>query len=132
MALQTAQKVARPSAIGPADVILIFLPDRLAPDAAWLAKTEAAYPGVTVRIAGQVDPTTGTIRDVNDLPAATWEGVTILVSLWPPRTTGPDAKTTLDGLRFVQVPSAGADRWIVHETYQRPEVVIATGNGTHA
>ncbi|CAK7231577.1 hypothetical protein SEUCBS140593_007972 [Sporothrix eucalyptigena] len=128
-----------PPGIGASDTILLFLPDRTSPDAAWIAKTEAAYPGVTIRNIPQPDPETGKLRDINDLPESVWEGVTILVSLWPPRTTETTVddkvvspKTTLPDLRFVQVPSAGADRWIVHETYKRPHVTISTGNGTHA
>ncbi|CAK7230079.1 hypothetical protein SCUCBS95973_007452 [Sporothrix curviconia] len=127
------------SGIGASDTILLFLPDRTCPDAAWIAKTEAAYPGLTVRSIPQADPETGKLRDVDDLPAAVWEGVTIFVSLWPPRTTAATvdgktvaATTSLANLRFVQVPSAGADRWIVHETFARPGVTISTGNGTHA
>lgn len=129
--------------IGPNDTLLVFLPDRTAPDAAWIARIKAAYPGLIVRFVSQVDPATGKVRDVNDLPAEIWEGVTLLVSHWPPRTTSTTAivdgvettlpvTTTLPGLRFVQVPSAGADRWIGHETFKRPGVTIATGNGTHA
>ena len=136
--------MASPTAgIGPNDTLLIFLPDRTAPDAAWIARIEAAYPGLTVRFVSQADPVTGTVRDVNQLPAEVWEGVTLLVSHWPPKTvetkvisygveTTLRATTTLPDLRFVQVPSAGADRWIGHETFKRPGVTIATGNGTHA
>lgn len=125
------------------DVLLVFLPDRTAPDAEWIARVEAKFPGLTIRYEPQADPTTGQVRDVNNLPVEVWDGVTLLVSHWPPRTTDTQVfsyavkttikpKTTLPNLRFVQVPSAGADRWIGHETFQRPGVTIATGNGTHA
>jgi hypothetical protein len=113
--------MATTAGIGPNDVLLVFLPDRTAPDADWIARIEATYPGLTVRYVPQADPATGQTREVNSLPAEVWEGVTLLVSHWPPRTTESKVfsyavqttikpKTTLPGLRFVQVPSARARR----------------------
>lgn len=129
--------------IGPNDTLLLFLPDRTLPDAAWIERIQAKFPGLKIRTESQNDPATGQTREVNYLPASTWDGVTLLVSHWPPRTTELKVysyavetklqpKTTLPGLRFVQVPSAGADRWIAHEVSDRPDVTVCTGNGTHA
>ncbi|KJR87503.1 2-hydroxyacid dehydrogenase [Sporothrix schenckii 1099-18] len=129
--------------IGPEDTLLLFLPDRTLPDAAWVDRIKATYPGLTVRVESHTDPATGQTRDVNSLSADVWDGVTLLVAHGPPRTTEQKVisyavettlkpTTALPGLRFVQVPSAGADRWIAHETLQRPDLTICTGNGTHA
>lgn len=113
-----------------ADVLLIFLPTpddgRVWPDPAWIAATEARYPGLRVRWLRREDPETGLPREIDQLPADVWDGVTLLCSSWPP------SAHLIPGVRFVQVPSAGLDRWIRHEAYLNPAVAVCTGNGTHA
>ena len=115
-----------PSGIGAGDVLLCFLPAHMLPDEAWAKKIESRFPGLAVRYLAQEDPATGSVRDINTIPPDLWPGVTVLASMYP-----PDADT-IPHIRFVQVPSSGADRWIKHDIYKKPGVVVCTSNGTHA
>ena len=102
------------------DILLVYLPTD--PDAEWMAKIEAKYPGLKVR--WRVRPTPAELI----LDSAVWEGVTICV-------TGslPHPADLMKSVRYVQLSSAGADRWIspVHPKYQDPGTIFCTANGAH-
>ncbi|KAK4183291.1 putative 2-hydroxyacid dehydrogenase [Podospora australis] len=101
------------------DIILIAVP--APPDAKWIAHLEAKHPGLKVRWAVHefkfpLDP----------LPEEVYEGITTLV------TVLPHPVHLLQNVRFVQLISAGADRWIGNELYNNPDVTFCTANGIHA
>lgn len=103
------------------DVLLLTVP--APPDEKWIAKVEARYPGLKVRWLTQEAK-----FPPEYLPAEVYDGVTILCTLFP----NPYPADFLQRLRFVQLISAGADKWIQHEIYQNPEIVFCTANGVHA
>lgn len=112
------------------DVLLVFVPTPEAglswPDAGWIAATEARHPGLHIRWPPHEDPATGKPRAPEELPADVWEGVTLLCSSWAPPAR------LIPNVRFIQAPSAGADRWLQHESFKDARVTLCTGNGTHA
>ncbi|KAL2263938.1 hypothetical protein VTK26DRAFT_4125 [Humicola hyalothermophila] len=101
------------------DVLLIAVFEP--PDEKWMAKIEARYPGLKVRWVVQGD-------HPEPLPAEVFDGVTLLCTLFP-SSYPPDL---LKRLRYVQLISAGADRWTQHELYKNPDVLFCTANGVHA
>jgi hypothetical protein len=101
------------------DVLLIVFP--FAKDEEWLARLREQHPGLEVRWAQQ-PPT----FEIEPLPKETYDGVTLLCAL------GPHPYEMLQKVRFVQLLSAGADRWVGSELYKKPEVTFCTTNGAHA
>jgi phosphoglycerate dehydrogenase-like enzyme len=101
------------------DILLVFLPTD--PDADWIAKIESKYPGIKVRWSVRATP------EELILDPAVWEGVTMFV------TMRPHPAELMKSVRYVQLSSAGADRWLnpVHPKYQDPNTIFCTGNGTH-
>ncbi|KAK4153462.1 hypothetical protein C8A00DRAFT_43641 [Chaetomidium leptoderma] len=101
------------------DVLLIGVP--FPPNEKWVAELEARHPGLKVRWASQSfkfppDP----------LPKEVYDDVTMLCALWP------HPVELLQKVRYVQLLSAGADKWITHELYKNPDVIFCTANGAHA
>jgi hypothetical protein len=105
------------------DVLLIAVPFPIPPDAKWLAELEAQHPGLKVRYVVQQPK-----FPMDPLPEKLYDGVTLLCTLFP----APARRELLQNVRFVQLMSAGADRWISHELYKTPEVTFCTANGVHA
>ncbi|GAB1316954.1 D-isomer specific 2-hydroxyacid dehydrogenase NAD-binding domain-containing protein [Madurella fahalii] len=101
------------------DVLLMTVPSP--PNETWIAELERKYPGFKVRWVLQE-----TKLPAHPLPHDVYDGVTILC------TVLPHPAELLPKLRYVQLMSAGADRWITHELYKRPGVMFCTGNGVHA
>ncbi len=106
------------------DILLVFLP--VPEDTAFTAALEARYPGLRVRWEPHTDSVTGQTRAVQDLPPSAWDGVSLLMSVMPPPAQ------LMARVRFVQMPSAGADRWLSHEKFHDEGVVFCSANGSHA
>jgi hypothetical protein len=101
------------------DVFLLSLPSP--PNTAWIAQIEAAHPGLTVRWVTQ------SLKYPPDpLPEGSYDDVTMLCTLWP------HPAEMLPKVRYVQLISAGADKWITHDLYKNPNVTFCTANGVHA
>jgi hypothetical protein len=107
-------------------VLLVCIPTDPKPE--WVAAAEARHPGLEVRWVDR-----RWYADTNvfasgglDLPASPYDGVTMLMSFLPPKPE--DMKR----VRFVQLTSAGADRWVAHDKYKDPDVMFCTANGIHA
>jgi phosphoglycerate dehydrogenase-like enzyme len=99
------------------DILLVFVP--VAPDTEWITRIESRYPGFKVRWALRQDPM------VQVLDPEVWEGVTMFTTYLP---HPPDL---MKSVRYVQLSSAGADRWTDHEKYKDPNTVFCTASGTH-
>lgn len=110
------------------EILLIFLPRD--PDQAWISRIETKFPHLEVRWvnrdqykfrAGITIPHTegDALEDI-------WKGVTVAVLGLP-----PPAHLVQD-LRYAQLTSAGADKWIASEVYNNPNLVICTSNGIHS
>lgn len=109
------------------DVLLVFVP-RPREDA-WVRRIESKFPGLQVRWVNR-DEYAQDIHKVSDalktMPAEEWAGVTLATSSIPPPAH------FMKSVRFVQLTSAGADRWLEHETYKDPNVIFSTANGLHS
>ncbi|KAK3901227.1 hypothetical protein C8A05DRAFT_45077 [Staphylotrichum tortipilum] len=113
--------LAAPGPTGPLsnDVLLIAVP--FPPNQQWMDELKTVYPGLEVRWVIQVNK-----NPPDPLPAELFDRVTLLCTLLC------QPAELLQNVRYVQVISAGADRWITHELYQKKDVVICTANGAHA
>ncbi|OLN81915.1 D-2-hydroxyacid dehydrogenase 1 [Colletotrichum chlorophyti] len=104
------------------DKLLVFMS---APDnPAWVRKISARFPGLEVRWASSLKPGGGFILP-DDLSDEVWEGVTIFMSFMPA------APERMSKVRFVQLTSAGADKWLDHDIYKNTDVPFCTTNGCH-
>lgn len=101
------------------DVLLFSVP--FPPNEQWIARLESLHPGLKVRWAQQ-----STSFPPEPLPQKTYDDVTILVGLWP------HSAELVQKVRYVQLLSAGADRWITHDLYKNPDVMFCTANGAHS
>ncbi|TLS22936.1 uncharacterized protein PpBr36_06599 [Pyricularia pennisetigena] len=109
------------------DVLLVCIPTD--PKLEWAAEVEARYPGFKVRwIEQELYGGNGCVftEGYLDLPPEHFDGVTMVMSYLPPRPEN------MKGVRFVQLTSAGADRWTSHDKYKDPEVSFCTANGIHS
>lgn len=89
----------------------------------WISRIESRYPGIEIR---WVDCTSsGALTTPDEIPAALWEDITIYSSWLTPRAE------LIPNVRFVQLSSAGADRWLDHALYLNPDVVFCSANGVH-
>lgn len=99
------------------DILVIFFPTP--PMEERLSQIRARFPGLQIR---------WVVRDLytQNMPTAEdLTGATILCTSLPP----PD--DLVKTVRFVQLTSAGADRWVERETYKNQNVVFCTASGTH-
>ncbi|EAQ91898.1 hypothetical protein CHGG_00133 [Chaetomium globosum CBS 148.51] len=95
------------------DVLLVCVPTP--PNETWIARLKVLHPELTVRWYNQ--PQT---FPPAPLPEEVYEGVTMLLTLWP------HPAESLPNVRYIQLLSAGADRWITHDLPQIAEWVIGT------
>lgn len=102
------------------DVLLVDLP--VPRDDKWIAKLQARYPGFEIRWRTRGHPMG---PPPEPLPKEDYEGVTILFAYLP------HPPELLSKVRYVQLISAGADKWADHPIYKNPDVVFCTSNGTH-
>ncbi|KKY30052.1 putative 2-hydroxyacid dehydrogenase [Diaporthe ampelina] len=97
--------------------LLIFQPK--GPTAEWTARVQAQHPGLEIIYVNSALPD-GSIKPFEELSAEVRGGVTLLSTyIPPPARLIPDVK-------FVQLPSAGVDKWLGHETPQIAEWVIGS------
>ena len=66
------------------------------------------------------------VIQMNTIDRDTWSGVTVACLFLP------HPAEYMSKLRYLQLTSAGVDKWIGHAAYQRPDLPIATANGVHA
>ncbi|KAK1498932.1 D-isomer specific 2-hydroxyacid dehydrogenase [Colletotrichum cuscutae] len=104
------------------DKLLVFLS---APeDTKWTGRISQRFPGLKVCWESNLRPGGGFLLP-DELPDEVWEDVTIFMAFNPP------SAHRLSKVRFVQLTSAGADRWLDHDVYKDPKVSFCTTNGCH-
>lgn len=114
---------AEGSALSKDVLLVVFL---TGPNNEWISKVRDKYPGLEVRWA-QMLRDDKTFVKPDELDPEIWKGVTLICPfIWPP------AAHHLSSVRFVQLPSAGIDFWVSHDTYKDKNVVFSTSNGVHA
>lgn len=106
------------------DVLLLQIPQE--PDLKWIARVEARFPGFKVNWQ-HLHWKPGEKLDEASLVLApeTWEGVTMACLFLP------HPPEVMANVRYVQLTSAGADKWIQHDSYKNPNVTFCTSNGVH-
>ena len=105
------------------DILLLQIPPE--PDSQWITQLETKYPGLKVRWVPLRWAPGDKGLAVTALSPEIWEGVTIACLFLP------HPAQLMSKVRYVQLTSAGADKWIEHETYKNPDVVFCTANGIH-
>lgn len=103
------------------DIILLFIASE--PNPEWIERFESRWPGLQVRWVNS-HPDSGAMSP-DDVAAETWDGVTIYSSWLEP------SPKLVPKVRYVQLSSAGADRWLNHDLYLNPDVVFCSANGIH-
>ncbi|KAK4140748.1 uncharacterized protein C8A04DRAFT_14655 [Dichotomopilus funicola] len=87
----------------------------------WVTELKAAHPDLEVRWV-----THSIASPPESFPPEIYADVTLLAGFWPiPAAAVPK-------LRYVQLFSAGADRWIDSDLYKNPKITFCTANGAHA
>ncbi|KAF6825797.1 2-hydroxyacid dehydrogenase [Colletotrichum musicola] len=104
------------------DVLLIFLSSPRNEE--WVSRVESRFPGLEVRWVNNMLPD-GRFLLPDEVDDETWNGVTMLISFNAP----PPERLTK--VRFVQLTSAGADKWHDHPVYKNPDIPFCTTNGCH-
>ncbi|KAI8167004.1 D-2-hydroxyacid dehydrogenase [Colletotrichum sp. SAR 10_70] len=104
------------------DILLVFLSSPRNEE--WIGRVESNYPGLQVRWANNHLPD-GRFLLPDELPDEVWDGVTMIISFNPP------SLERLKSVRFVQLTSAGADKWRDHPVYKNPDIPFCTTNGCH-
>ncbi|TQN66383.1 D-2-hydroxyacid dehydrogenase, partial [Colletotrichum shisoi] len=102
------------------DVLLLLL--SAAENPAWTRRVSERFPGLQVRWVDSRKPGGGYTQP-DEIPDAVWDGVTIFYSYVPA------SPSRMSKVRFVQVSSAGVDKWVDHEVYKNPDVAFCTTNG---
>ncbi|KAK3376091.1 hypothetical protein B0T24DRAFT_648186 [Lasiosphaeria ovina] len=100
------------------DVFLMDLP--VPPDQAWIDRLEARYPGFRVRWVSKAWEFTA-----GPFTPGQFEGITMMCSFIP------QPAELLPNISYIQLTSAGADKWLSHPLYQDPNITFCTSNGTH-
>lgn len=107
------------------DKLLVHLP--IPPPPGWIKTLAARYPFLKVH--WEIAPIKGGIRGINGvekLPLKITKDVTLLC-VYPPAT--PE---TIPKVRYVQLASAGYDRWVNHPLFLDPNVAFCNASGAHA
>ncbi|KAI0841432.1 D-isomer specific 2-hydroxyacid dehydrogenase [Hypoxylon sp. FL0890] len=105
------------------DVLLVYLPLPEKPECA--ERLTKKFKGLQVRWVSAAKPGHALV-DPEELRPDIWDGVTLLSTYMPPPAE------IIPKVRFVQLPSAGVDRWPGHPKYEDEKVVFCTSNGVHA
>ncbi|KAI2466339.1 hypothetical protein F4781DRAFT_434500 [Annulohypoxylon bovei var. microspora] len=105
------------------DVLAIFVPYPETPG--FIERLTNHFKGLQVRWIKSTTSPLITPR-AEDLDVTAWDGVTLLATFMPPPAE------FLPKVRFVQLNTAGIDRWPKHATYQDEKVIFSTSNGVHA
>lgn len=105
------------------ETLLLQIPPE--PDLQWITRLESKYPGLKVRWVPLRWTPVDKGSEATDLPPETWEGVTMACLFLP------HPAHLMSKVRYVQLTSAGVDKWVEHEMYKNPNVVFCTANGVH-
>ncbi|OTA95510.1 hypothetical protein M434DRAFT_28833 [Hypoxylon sp. CO27-5] len=105
------------------DILLVYLPLPEKPECA--ERLTGKFKGLQVRWVSALQPGRPLVN-AEELQPDVWDGVTLLSTYMPPPAE------LLPKLRFVQLPSAGVDRWPGHAKYEDKDVIFCTSNGVHA
>ncbi|KAI1142068.1 D-isomer specific 2-hydroxyacid dehydrogenase [Hypoxylon sp. FL0543] len=104
------------------DILLVCLPLPEKPECA--ERLTKKFKGLQVRWLSALKP--GQPLADAELHPDVWDGVTLLSTYMPPPAE------IIPKVRFVQLPSAGVDRWPGHPKYEDKDVIFCTSNGVHA
>ena len=104
------------------DILLVIVPGGLPEE--WARRVSNRYKGLQIRYSNPMDED-GSAKDATEIPTEMWAGVTILCTFAPPPAE------LISSVRFVQLTSAGSDRWQGHLTYQNRNIPFCTSNGIH-
>lgn len=107
------------------DKLLVHL--NLPAPAGWLEKVAERYPQLTVlwKIA-KFDPSIPDVENVDVLDDEILEGVT-MICVFPPFSA-----EKLPNVRYLQLVSAGSDRWVNHPYYLDPKVQFCNASGAYS
>lgn len=103
--------------------VLIHLP--LEEPKGWIAKVQARFPDLRIHWS-ESTVVAGGLSPLDDLPRDLLDGVNIMCLFPPPRPEN------MKDVRFVQLVSAGSDRWVNHPKFLDPDVTFCSGSGIHA
>lgn len=104
------------------DKLLLYFPED--PHEDWISRVKSAHPGLQIEWHRSITAE-GVRVPFEDLPADVWEGLTMFCGFPAPPAN------LLRSLRFVQLTSAGADKWVQHDSYKDEKVMFCTSNGIH-
>lgn len=106
----------------PNDKLLLHMPGP-EPEG-FLDALKARFPGLNIRweAARFVD---GDVESPDAMSAEAWEGTTMLCA-YPPASPA-----NMTNVHFVQLISAGSDRWIGHPAYRDANVRFCSATGIH-
>lgn len=108
------------------EVLLVHLP--IPPPPSWLSRMSARFPGVEVRWRRAEVLPSSSLTTLDELPDADLRGVT-MACLYPEPA---DPVRTMRDVRFVQLASAGSDRWAGHPVFGDRRVRFCSSSGVHA
>ncbi|KAI0133016.1 D-isomer specific 2-hydroxyacid dehydrogenase [Xylariales sp. AK1849] len=106
------------------DILLIIFMSPPRQD--WISRVQDKYPGIQIRWVNLLNDDRS-FKEQELIGEEVWQGVTIVCPFLMP----PPSKF-LSSVRFVQLPSAGIDRWTGHPVYEDKSVMFCTTNGAHA
>ncbi|KAI1386102.1 uncharacterized protein F4822DRAFT_305618 [Hypoxylon trugodes] len=105
------------------DILLLFVPFAEKPE--WIERITKRFKGLQIRWVNSIRDNHIIVK-AEEVSPEKWDGVTLLTSFLPPPAE------FIPKVRFVQLTSAGADRWPGHPKYQDENVIFCTTNGIHA
>ncbi|KAI2623058.1 hypothetical protein GGS26DRAFT_237178 [Hypomontagnella submonticulosa] len=105
------------------DILLVFIPFAEKPE--WVERIIKRFTGLRIRWVNSIRENRTIVR-ADELPAEVWDGVTLLSTFMPP------AAELIHKVRYIQLTSAGVDRWPGHAKYQDENAIFCTSNGVHA
>ncbi|KAI4865418.1 hypothetical protein F4820DRAFT_297733 [Hypoxylon rubiginosum] len=103
------------------DIVLLFMPFPERPE--WTDRIFKRY-GLRVRWVNSIREDKSVISAAELGPE--FDGVTLLCTYMPPPAE------LIPKVRFVQLTSAGADKWLSHPKYQEKSTVFCTSNGVNS
>ncbi|KAI1331264.1 D-isomer specific 2-hydroxyacid dehydrogenase [Xylariaceae sp. FL0255] len=106
------------------NVLMIWIPEP--PREKVVSDLKSQFPDLEIRWLNSWDHGKQQRRDATETDEQLWDGVTMLLTSWVP----PPAHL-LTSVRFVQLSSAGADKWAHHAVYKNQKVIFCTANGIH-
>ncbi|KAF4467273.1 d-isomer specific 2-hydroxyacid dehydrogenase [Fusarium albosuccineum] len=99
--------------------VLIFIPSP--PNEEWISRVQTRFPGLKVVWFNNSKP--GGYVSPDEIARDIWDGVTIYCSFMPA------SADRMRNTRFVQLATAGNDRWLENEAFHSPNVVFCSASG---